>query len=61
MIGQSGIQSDYIDAILCYCEENDLEIETIGEIISKQPSLKESVAQQAEALHFLPRVDRLPI
>lgn len=45
--------TDYIDAILSYCQDYNLEIETIGQIIAKNPSLKEKVELEAGALHFL--------
>jgi hypothetical protein len=44
---------DYIDAILEYCSRNDVDLETIGEIISKTPELKEKVKADAARLHFL--------
>jgi hypothetical protein len=44
---------DYIDAILSYCQDHNLEIETIGQIISKNPTLKEKVEIEAGDLHFL--------
>jgi hypothetical protein len=47
----SGI--DYIDAILSYCNDHNLEIEAIGQIIAKNPSLKEKVEIEAGALHCL--------
>jgi len=52
---------DYIDAVLSYCVTNNLEIETIGELISKDPDLKLKVELEAEHLHFLKKSDRLPI
>lgn len=52
---------DYIDAVMTYCQENNLEVETIGEIIAKNPVLKSKIELEAEALHFLKPTERLPI
>lgn len=53
IVEMSGV--DYIDAIISYCEDHNLEIETVGHIISKNPSLKSKVEIEAEALHCLKR------
>jgi Phage late-transcription coactivator len=53
--------TDYIDAILTYCNNNNLEIETVGEIIAKNQVLKSKVELEAEALHFIKPQERLPI
>jgi hypothetical protein len=45
--------TDYIDAIVSYCSTHNLEIETIGELISKLPGLKSKVENDAGALHCL--------
>ena len=37
----------YMDAIILYCEENQIEVETVGRLISK--SLKEKI--QVEAMN----------
>lgn len=52
---------DYIDAILHYCSVNDLEIETVGAIISKDTNLVSLLEEQAENLHFIKRISKLPI
>lgn len=50
---------DYIDACVSYCEENDLEIEYLGEIIEKNQHLKAMIQKEAEDLHYLKRSSRL--
>jgi hypothetical protein len=53
---------DYLDAIITYCSNNDLELETIGEIISsKLPTLKAKIELEAETLHFIKPTEHLPI
>jgi hypothetical protein len=44
---------DYIDAVLEYCRKYDVDEETIGEIISKNPDLKEKVKADAAKLNML--------
>lgn len=53
--------TDIIDAVISYCEKYGLEIETIGEIISKNSNLRSKVEIEAENLHFLKKTDRLPV
>lgn len=44
---------DYIEAIVEYCEENDIELETVPKLLSKP--LKERLKINAENLNFLKR------
>lgn len=44
---------NYIDAILLFCEENNLEIESVTKLISK--SLKERLKYDAINLNFMKR------
>lgn len=53
--------TDYIDAIVTYCHQNNLEIEVVGDIISQVPTLKLKIEIEAEALHFLKPTPRLPL
>lgn len=52
---------DYIDAVLHFCERHDIEIETIGAIISKDPNFSSKIQTEAEELNFIKKVSRLPI
>ena len=49
----------YMDAILDYCEKNNMEPDTVAPLISKP--LKEKLEADARELNFLPRVATLPI
>lgn len=51
----------YMDAILEYCESNELEIEVVAKFISKNLLLKSKIQQEAEDLNFLPKTSKLPI
>ena len=48
----------YMDAIHYYCEQNNIEPETIGKLV--QGSLKQKVREEAENLHFMPKSTRIP-
>ena len=49
----------YIDAVVWYCEQNDIEIETVGKFISKV--LKEKIESEARDLNYLPKLGKLPV
>jgi len=46
----------YIDAILHFCSENDIEIETVPKLISKP--LKEKLKHEAQQLNFIKKTSR---
>lgn len=46
----------YIDAIVTYCEENSIEIETVPKLIPKP--LKEKLKYEATKLNFLKKTSR---
>tara|TARA_Y100000593_G_C4242576_1_gene302942 strand:- start:637 stop:861 length:225 start_codon:yes stop_codon:yes gene_type:complete len=48
----------YMDAIQHYCEQNNIELETIGKLV--QGALKQKVREEAEELHFFPKSTRIP-
>jgi hypothetical protein len=52
---------NYIDAIIMYCENNDLEVESVTKLISKP--LKERLKWDATRLNFMKKTSRarLPI
>lgn len=47
---------DYIDAIVHYCDENKIEVDSVSKLISKP--LKEKIKAQATELNFLKRTSR---
>ena len=49
----------HMDAVLDYCEKNEVEPDTVGRLISK--GLKEKIEANASDLHFLPKHAKLPI
>lgn len=51
----------YMDAIVFYCERNDLEIETAAAMIKGNFRIKSQIQQEGEQLHFLPKTAKLPV
>ena len=49
----------YIDACLEYCKEKEIEPNSLGRLVNK--SLKQKIQMEAEALHFLPKTNSLPV
>ena len=47
---------NYIDAIIFYCEQNNIEVESVGKLVSKP--LKEKLKCDAINLNFLKRTSR---
>jgi len=47
---------NYIDAIIHYCELNDIEIESVSKLISKP--LKEKLKYDAQKLNFIRKTSR---
>lgn len=46
----------YIDAILVYCEENQIELENVSKLISKP--LKEKLKVDAQRMNFMKKTSR---
>tara|TARA_Y100000034_G_scaffold87336_1_gene104762 strand:- start:4284 stop:4526 length:243 start_codon:yes stop_codon:yes gene_type:complete len=49
----------YMDAIVDYCQKENVEIETVAKLINTR--IKNSIQIEAENLNFLPKTKRLPI
>jgi hypothetical protein len=48
-----------LEAITCYCEDNNLEIEVAATLVNSV--LKAKLEEEAQELRYLPRSARLPI
>jgi len=53
---KTNVEMNYIDAIVYYCEENGLEVDSVAKLISKP--LKEKLKCDAINLNFLKRTSR---
>tara|TARA_A100001011_G_scaffold359687_1_gene406379 strand:+ start:1687 stop:1899 length:213 start_codon:yes stop_codon:yes gene_type:complete len=49
----------HMDAVLWYCQQEGIEPDTVGSMITK--GLKEKIEANARDLNFLPRQAQLPI
>lgn len=52
---------DYLDAVMLYCEETGLEIETAASFIKGNPKIKAAVYEAAEEQRYFPKTSKLPI
>jgi len=52
---------DYMDAVLWYCSNSGLEIETAAELIRKNAKMKARIKNDAENNGYLPKTAKLPI
>ena len=52
----------FIESVIYYAEKNNIEIETLGEMIKQVlPTLKAQIRIEAEELNLLEKTSRLPI
>lgn len=52
---------DYMDAVIWYCEQTGLEIETAAELIRKNAKFKARIKNDAENNGYFPKTAKLPI
>lgn len=52
---------DYLDAVMYFCDKNNLEIETAADMIKSSAKLKSKIKFDAEALGYFPKTSKLPI
>lgn len=51
----------YIDACIFYCEENDIEIEQLGDLLKNNENITTKIQVEAEDLNFLKKTNRFII
>lgn len=51
----------YLDAIVYYCENNNIEIETAAAMIKSNFRIKSQIQQEGEQLNFFAKTAKLPI
>lgn len=49
----------YMEAIITYCEEADIDVESIKSLVNK--TLKEKIQFEAEELNYFKRTAKLPL
>jgi hypothetical protein len=53
---RDNVEMNYIDAIVHFCEQNNIELDSVPKLISKP--LKEKIKYEAMELNFLKRTSR---
>jgi len=53
---QVNVEMNYIDAIIYFCEQNNIDLESVTKLISKP--LKEKIKYEAMELNFLKKTSR---
>jgi len=48
----------YMDAILRYCDENDIDPSTVAPLLTK--ALKDKITIEAQNLNYIPKTGQLP-
>ena len=56
LVKSSGGLITYIEAVITYCQENEIELETVSKLISKP--LKERLRHEAERLNYMKQKTR---
>lgn len=57
----TSLNIDYIEAVIHYCERNNIELETAAAMIKQNSRAKAKIQLNAETLNFLPKSAKLPI
>jgi phosphopantetheine adenylyltransferase len=52
---------EFFEAVLLYCEENNIEVETAASLVKQNVVLKAKIQYEAENLNLIKRSSRLPI
>lgn len=55
------LKTDYMDAIVHYCDKNNIEIETVASIIKSNSKFKAIIQNEGEELNLLPKTVKLPL
>lgn len=55
------LRTDYMDAVVYYCEKNNLELETAAAIIKGNSKFKAIIQNEGEDLNLLPKTAKLPL
>lgn len=52
---------DYFEAVILYCEKNNLEVEVAAALIKQNPIVKAKIQLAAEDLNMIKKTSRLPV
>lgn len=54
-------QMEYIDAVVHWCEINNVEVELAAALVEKDPLMKSVIQAEAENLNYLKKTAKLPL
>lgn len=54
-------QMDFFDAVILYCEINNIEVETAAALVKQNSVLKAKIQIEAEGLRLMRKTSKLPI
>jgi len=52
---------DFLDAVLMFCEQTGMEVETAGQLIRSSAKLKALAQSEAQTMNYLPKSAQLPL
>lgn len=55
------LKISYVDAVVHFCEKNNIEIETAASIVKSNPKMKSKLQSDYESLNYLPKRAKLPV
>lgn len=55
------LRTNYMDAVVHYCEINNVDIETAASIIKNNGKIKAIIQNEGEDLNLLPKTAKLPL
>jgi len=55
------LRTDYMDAVVHYCQKNNIELETAASIIKSNNKFKAIIQNEGEDLNLLPKTAKLPL
>lgn len=55
------LKISYVDAVVHFCEKNNIEIETAASIVKSNPKMRSKLQSDYESLNYLPKRAKLPV
>ena len=55
------LRTDYMDAVVHYCDKNNIELETAASIIKSNSKFNAIIQNEGEDLNLLPKTAKLPL
>jgi len=54
-------EMEYIDAVIHWCDTNNIEVELAANLIKQDANLMHDIQVEAESLNYLKKISRLPV